>query len=56
MSARVYGNVHGKTVLIRTILLPNTEKETLEEVRRFAEDFFGAKDVTVDIVEGRGLK
>lgn len=56
MSAKVYGNIHGKTVLIRTVYLQNTERATLEEVKRFAEEFFGAKDVTVDIVEGRGLK
>lgn len=53
MSANVYGNIHGKTVLIRTVYLPNTEQATLEEVRRFAEDFFGAINVTIDVGEGR---
>lgn len=52
MSANVYGNIHGRTVLIRTILIPNMEKETVEEVKRFTEDFFGATNVTVDIRKG----
>ena len=47
MSAKVYGNIRGITVLIRVVVLPNTEKSTIEEVKHFAEDFFGAKDVTV---------
>lgn len=47
MSARIYGNIHGKRVLIRVVLLPDTEKKTLDDVKSFAEDFFGAKDVTV---------
>lgn len=51
MSARVYGNIHGKTVLIRTVYIPNTEQATIEEVRHFAEDFFGATNVTVDVGE-----
>ena len=51
MSARIYGNIHGKRMLIRVVVLPNTEKSTIEEVKHFAENFFNAKDVTVDIGE-----
>lgn len=51
MSAKVYGNIHGKRTLIRVVVLPNTEKSTIEEVKHFAENFFNAKDVTVDIGE-----
>ena len=51
MSARIYGNIHGKRVLIRVVALPDTEKKTLDDVKSFAEEFFNAKDVTVDIGE-----
>lgn len=51
MSAKIYGNIHGKRVLIRVVALPDTEKKTLDDVKSFAEDFFNAKDVTIDIGE-----
>ena len=51
MSAKIYGSIHGKRMLIRVVVLPNTEKSTIEEVKHFAEDFFIAEDVTVDIGE-----
>ena len=47
MSASIYGNIRGKRMLIRVVALPDTEKKTLDDVKSFAEDFFGAKDVTV---------
>ena len=52
MSARIYGNIHGKRMLIRVVVLPNTEKSTIEEVKHFAEDFFGATNVIIDIRKG----
>lgn len=52
MSAKVYGNIRGRTVLIRVVTLPNTEKSTIEEVKHFAEDFFGATNITIDIRKG----
>lgn len=51
MSAKIYGNIHGKRMLIRVVVLPDTEKSTIEEVKYFTENFFNAKDVTVDIGE-----